>query len=148
MRSLCDSVHVEASPERVWSWLMELAAHYREWHPDHLTARWVQGEPNRVGSVLEAVERLAGHRERLHFEMPGIDPPRCMEYRIRGPHSLLLPGGTFAVAAEDGGARFTADLHYRFGPLTEALFRRRTAALLEHMREEGENLKQLVEAGS
>ena len=123
-----------------------MAEHYTDWHPDHVSAEWVHGEPNQVGSILEAVEDLGGTREVLQLEMTSIDPPHGFEYRIRGPISLLLPGGAFAVVSAGGGARFTATISYRFGRLTECLFNRRTAALRSHMKEEGENLKRIVES--
>jgi len=146
MRTLTDSINVDAPPERVWSWLAELAGHYPEWHPDHISADWTCGEPNRVGSQLTAVENLAGHREELVFEMTKVDPPRRMEYRILGPHSIVIPGGSFSVVPRAGGSTFTAALSYRFGWFAELLFGRRIAALRSHMDEEGRNLKQLVEA--
>jgi hypothetical protein len=59
---------------------------------------------------------------------------------------MLLPGGAFAVVSDDGGARFTATISYRFGRLTERLFKRRMATLQRHMKEEGENLKRIIES--
>ena len=41
---------------------------------------------------------------------------------------------------------FTASVRYRFGAVTEWLFRQRVRALRTHMRKEGENLKRLAEA--
>jgi uncharacterized protein YndB with AHSA1/START domain len=142
-----DSIRVDAPPERVWSWLSDLAQHYLEWHPGHVSAEWVRGQPNRVGSVLRAVEDLGGHREVLRFEMTRVEPPHRMAYRVRGAHSIVLPGGAFVVSPDDGGSTFTARLHYRFGAVTEMLFRRRITVLRAHMREEGENLKRLIETG-
>jgi hypothetical protein len=130
----------------VWSWLASLADHYCEWHPDHSSARWIRGAPNEVGSRLLVVEDLAGHRERLVLEVVQIDPPRRMEYRIVGPHSILLPGGVFEIMPVDGRSLFRATLRYRFGPLTRVAFGRRVDALRTHLREEGENLRRLVEA--
>ncbi|MCJ7779742.1 MAG: hypothetical protein MUQ27_02855, partial [Acidimicrobiia bacterium] len=65
---------------------------------------------------------------------------------IRGPISLLLPGGAFVVVPDDRGSRFTATISYRFGRLTELLFKHRTATLRRHMQEEGENLKRTIES--
>ncbi|MGB5187532.1 MAG: SRPBCC family protein [Acidimicrobiia bacterium] len=146
MRRLSDSIWINAPPEAVWDWLSTMCEHYTEWHPDHVSAEWVHGEPNQVGSILEAVEDLGGTREVLRLEMVSINPPHGFEYRIRGPISLLLPGGAFAVVTDGGGARFTASISYRFGRLTERLFSRRTAVLRRHMKEEGENLKRIVES--
>ena len=147
MRRLTDSTWIDSPPEAVWDWLSTMSEHYTDWHPDHVSAEWVSGEPNQVGSILEAVEDLGATREVLRLEMTSIDPPHGFEYRIRGPVAMLLPGGAFSVVSDGGGACFTAVISYRFGRLTELLFSRRTAALRRHMREEGENLKRLVESG-
>lgn len=141
MPQLQDSVHVDAPPERVWAWLVGLTEHYTEWHPDHVSAERERGEPAQVGSVLHAVEHLGGHREDLRFEMIDIDPPRSMGYRILGPHSMLLPGGAFRISADNAGSTFTAMIRYRFGRVTERVFRQRVSELRAHMRQEGENLK-------
>jgi uncharacterized protein YndB with AHSA1/START domain len=145
-RTLEDSIVVDAPPDRVWSWLLDLAGHYNEWHPDHVSAEWSHGEPNEIGSRLTTVEDLAGHREKLVFEVVDLEPPRRMEYRIKGLHSIILPGGSFQIAAtQNCGSTFTATIRYRFGRLTSALFRHRMGALQAHMHEEGEGLKRLVE---
>lgn len=145
MRRLGDSVDIDAPPEAIWEWLSHLAERYTDWHPGHVSAEWRRGRPNAVGSVLEAVEVLGGHRERLRFEVTAVEPPRRFAYRLRGPISLMLPRGEFAIALADGGSRFTATIDVRFGTVVEALFGRRAAALRRHMREEGENLKRIIE---
>lgn len=146
MRQLADSIGIDAPPEPIWEWLSALSEHYTEWHPDHVSAEWEHGEPNQVGSILKAVENLGGTREVLRFEMTSVKPPHRFEYRIRGPISLLLPGGAFVVESDDRGSRFTATISYRLGPLTERLFKHRTATLRKHMQEEGENLKRIIES--
>ena len=146
MRELRDSIEIDAPPGRVWEWIAGLADHYTEWHPAHVSAEWERGAPNQVGSVLCAVEDLGGHREELRFELTSVEPPHRFAYRLLGPISLLIPGGAFTVAPANGGSRFAATLSYRFGWLVERLRQRRTAMLRSHMREEGENLKRIVES--
>ncbi len=146
-RELQDSIVVDARPDQVWSWLLDLADHYTEWHPDHVSATWSHGEPNEIGSQLTTVEDLAGHREELVFEVTNLEPPWRMEYRTKGLHSIILPGGSFQISpAQNQSSTFTATIRYRLGPVTALLFRRRMAALQAHMHEEGEGLKRLVEA--
>lgn len=149
MRELSDSIEIDAPPDRLWDWLTHLADNYTSWHPDHISAEWTSGVPNAVGSVLTVVERLGGTTETLRFELTSIDPPRGFDYRLRGHASVLLPKGSFAIEPKERGSRFTAAIAYRFGRPTEVLFRRRMLALRTHMREEGRNLKLLIEpAGS
>ena len=146
MRRLTDSIQIDSPVEPIWRWLADLAEHYADWHPDHISAGWESGGPDKVGSVLRAVEYIGGRREVLRFEMTSIDPPSGFEYRIRGPISMLLPRGSFEITPSDGGSQFKATICYRFGKLTESLFKNRTGALSRHMREEGENLKKLIES--
>ncbi len=146
MRQFIDSIVIDSPPEPIWEWLTDLATLYTEWHPDHVSAEWERGEPNQVGSIMRAVEDLGGAREVLRFELTLIDPPHLFEYRIRGPISMLLPGGAFTVAPHNGGSQFTASISYRFGTLTEHLFRRRAVALTQHMHEESQNLKRIIES--
>lgn len=146
MRQLLDSTYIDAPPTEVWSWLEGLADHYRQWHGGHVSARWTKGAPNQVGSVLEVVEDIGGHREKLAFEITAVEPAHRLRYRIRGAHGLLLPGGAFELAPSNGGTDFVASLDVRFAAIAERLLKRRVAALRAHLHEEGENLKRLLEA--
>ena len=42
MIELRDTVAIEAGPHEVWGWLESLPEHYRQWHPDHVSA-WAMG---------------------------------------------------------------------------------------------------------
>ena len=148
MQTLSDSIEIDVQPARLWEWLNGFTEHYREWHPDHVSAEWKRGTPNQVGSVLAVVEVLAGHREKLEFKITQVDPPHSLEYRILGAHSLLVPRGAFEVLTRNGTSTFTATIWCRFGAIAGRLFARRIDSLQSHMREEGENLKRLLEASS
>jgi len=113
----------------------------------HVSAEWERGQPDQVGSIMRAVEDLDGSREALRFQVTRLEPGRGLTYRFRGPISMLLPGGSFVVAPDNGGSSFTATLWYRFGPLTRLVFHRRVAVLRQHVREEALNLKRNIEAG-
>jgi len=147
MHCIEDSVHLDASQARVWKWLVHLVDGYADWHPSHVSAEWIVGPPNRVGSVMRAVERLGDREEDLIFELTEIDPPSHFGYRIGRSIGLLLPRGSFDVQSDDaGGCWFTARIWYRFGRLTEKVLGERLSILRSHLEEEGENLKRLVEA--
>lgn len=148
MRYLTDSIHIDSPPGPIWNWFVGLSEHYTEWHPDHVSAEWERGEPYQIGSIMKAVETLGGKLESLRFEMTYVDPPNGFEYKIRGMESALIPGGAFEISPVDGGSTFTARIAYRFGAIAETLFRSRMAALAEHMRQEGQNLKAIIEAAT
>lgn len=55
---------------------------------------------------------------------------------------------TFRMEPEGAQTRFTQEIEIRIGPIGRALNRKGFKAVERHMREEGENLKALMEAGA
>jgi uncharacterized protein YndB with AHSA1/START domain len=148
MIRLSDSIIIQAPPERVWAWLGELPAHYRDWHPDHVACRYERGTTFDVGAVVHIEERLHGRMHRFRLRATEIVPGRVIRYRDR------LFGGAFLLEPVNGGTRFTAELEFGLrtpiiGQMLDRILRpaltRRLAALETHMREEGVNLKRLLE---
>ena len=147
---LTDRVVVEAPPERVWHWLEHMPDHFLRWHPDHLSCRWCRGEGFSPGAELEVVERLHGKAHRLRMRALSVEPGRRIVYRV-------FPGldGSFELAPEGQGTALTATLRMGvnwpvIGPLIDLLLSRaiggRIEAIRRHQREEGQNLKALIEA--
>jgi hypothetical protein len=58
---------------------------------------------------------------------------------------LFLPRITFRITAEDGECLVEQEIQIRAGPIGRALNRRQLAAVQRHMREEGENMKRMLE---
>ncbi|GAB2737821.1 SRPBCC family protein [Nocardioides pakistanensis] len=95
MIELRDTVEVDVPPDRVWDWLQHLPEHYLEWHPDHLSARWVGGCTMVPGALLEFREVLHGkpHRLRLHLtEVPGGADSSPLGEHHRENRSQTRPG--------------------------------------------------------
>jgi uncharacterized protein YndB with AHSA1/START domain len=147
---LRDAVTIHTSPARVWSWLEAMAERYREWHPDHVGARWVSGGALVPDAVLEVEERLHGKRHRLRMTVTEVEPGRRVRYRM-GPG---VRGG-FEVEPVEQDTRFTASIELGLevpllGALLDGLLRRilrsRLEAIRRHQAEEGASLKALLEA--
>lgn len=145
---LRDSIRIDVPPERVWTWLNELPAHYREWHPAHVTCRYAERQRLEVGAVLLVEEYLHGRLHRLRLRATDVVAQRLLCYRAPGIR------GAFRLDPANGATRFTAELRLGSGaPVIGGLVNlvlgkmlaRRLAALQTHMREEGENLKRLLE---
>jgi uncharacterized protein YndB with AHSA1/START domain len=146
MRALCDSIEIGASPETVFDWFCHLDEHYGEWHPDHISYSFPDGKPMRVGSALVSEELIHGKRHVLKGRITRLERPRVIEYRMGLPTSVVCPMGSFEFDPKEDGCVFTARLFFRAASALERLARRRVEAVREHMREEGENLKRLLEA--
>jgi len=150
MIQLRDSILIGVPPERVWAWLNDLPEHYAAWHPDHVACRYERGDSLEAGAVLYIEERLHRRLHRFRLRATEVVPDRVVRYRDHGF------AGAFQLEPTNGGTCFTAELTLGIRtPVIErvldavarGLLARRLAALQTHMREEGENLKRILESG-
>lgn len=145
MTELEDKIEIDAPAEDVFAWFMRLDRNYRSWHPAHSGCRWLKGEPFREGSVLCTEEELHGKRHRLRSGIRRIERNRLIEYSFLFPVSIISPGGSFAFENSGDGCLFTATITFRLGWLISKVFKSRMEGCTRHMREEGENLKRLLQ---
>lgn len=150
MIELRDTVTINVAPAALWDWLQSLPDHYLEWHPDHVSARWVHGDAFVPGAVMEVREMLHDKPHRLRMKVTKVLPGKLVHFRV-------FPGvnGAFSVDAIDGATEFTAVLALGaplpvIGPVIDRLLRRALGRQIEaigrHQTEEGGNLKALLEA--
>jgi hypothetical protein len=103
-----------------------------------------------VGSVVECEEYLHGSLHRMRFRMMKVIPNRRMEFVIE-----KMGRGAFEVEEDEDGVRFIAELDIGVQtPIIERifdfvfalLFTHRIEAMRQHMFEEGQNLKAILES--
>ena len=144
---LHDAVTIRTTPERIFEFFREMERNYPAWHPEHVRFRWVAGRGLREGVVFSFEEHIAGKLLRKRVRFTRVEPGRHLEFAPTNPvFRLFLPRLLFHVEPEGDGCRLTAEIHVRMGPLAAWLHRRELAAVRRHMREEGENMKRLLEA--
>ncbi len=68
-----------------------------------------------------------------------------IEYDFLFPTSIIVKRGSFIFSNTNSGCIFTATLTFRFGKIFLKLFKKQMEATIKHMKEEGENLKRLLE---
>jgi hypothetical protein len=143
---LQDVTQIRTTPERIFAFFEEMDANYTRWHPDHILFDWVRGRGVREGNRFRFEERIGGHLKKQTFEFTRVEPNRHIEFAptvrlIR----WLMPRLSFHVDRQGDHCAFTARIVVRTGPLGARLNRREFDAVRRHMREEGENLKRLLE---
>jgi hypothetical protein len=146
--SLVETIDLPAPPERVWRFFEEIDRHYPDWHREHLTWRWLRGEPLTQGATWFADEWIGPLRVSGRFVVDRADRGRLFSYRTCFPSSLVGAGGSFLLTAKsDGGCRLIQDVHLGFSlPLIGRLLDRLLALALpldelrRHMSEEQESL--------
>lgn len=148
MIALTDSIKINATSEKIFSALLKIFSNeenYRMWHRDHVTCRWLKGIPFEKGSVLYAEEYLHGKLYKLKFISTNLVRNNKFEYRLLFPASLICPKGSFIIEQEKENCIFTANLYYRLNKFFDRYFKDSIDAIEKHMKEEGENLKKIVE---
>ncbi len=144
---LRESTTIQVAPGRIFGFFRHMDVHYRAWHPDHIAFRWIAGDTIVPGTVFWFAERIGG---KLMEKTVVVTEVREDRYFAFAPVSrllrLLLPRLSFQVIPEEAGCQLVAEIHIRTGPVGAWLNRKEFNAVRQHMREEGENLRRLVEA--
>jgi hypothetical protein len=110
--------------------------------------RWIKGGPFQEGSVVYFEEYLHGKIHKGKFICTKVIPNRLIEYKPPFPLSVFFPKNQFIIELiDDGNCIFTATGILRMGPLGKKLSRKQVEGVKRHMKEEGENLKAILEKG-
>lgn len=148
-----DSIEIRTTPDKVYDFLCNIVddESYRAWHPkDHVTFRWLKGPPWQEGSIGYAEEYFIEKLHKLKFIVTKVVPNREISYV---PFSRFLrryvPKMGFSIEPKDDGCFFIATIHGRLPWLPRLIAKKRLeeglASVKKHMKEEGENLKRILE---
>jgi uncharacterized protein YndB with AHSA1/START domain len=141
---LQDSQLIESGVEPVVSFLENMDRHYLDWHPDHISFAWLDGDDRRHFHFEEMIGRW---RLRMAMRVTrSADGRNAVMHPDSRVLSLVMPWMTFAVTDEPSGCRYTHRIKLRLGPFAWAIERTFLAPLRRHMREEAENLARIVTA--
>ena len=154
IRKHLNSIEIKTTGENIFNFLTGIVddAGYRAWHQeDHVSFRWLEGEPWAEGSVMYAEEYLHGKLHKLKFEILKIIPNRRIEY---APASRFLriyfPKNEFIIEHKSDSCIFIASGSYRVGKLGKIFFKKKLesglSSIRKHMKEEGEYLKSILES--
>jgi len=150
---ITDSIEIHTTPEEVFRFFLQIVddASYQAWHPeDHVAFRWIKGEPWQKGSVAYSEEYLHGKLHKFRFLINKVVANREVEL-VPLPRFLRIffQGNTFSIEPREGSCVFTASGVMRVGRLARLLAGRKIeeglSGVRKHMKEEGENLKRILE---
>jgi len=147
---LKSSVEINTKPEKIWEFFNNLEQNYTTWHPeDHILFRWTEGKPMESGSRWYGEEIVLGKLFKLKGTIGEVIPNRKIVFKYSFPLSLVAPGFEWQIEPRGTGSVFTALSYVRAGDFSRMLSRKEMDTKLEmhnkHTREEGENLKKLLE---
>ena len=143
---LMESTGIDASPSDVFRFFEEMEENYTRWHPDHISFRWLDGGRLEAGSKAHFEERIGGELQEKTVRFTEVDPDRYIEFKPTSRLvAVLMPHISFTIDPTPDGCEFTQRIKVRTGPIGAWLNRREFDAVREHMAEEGENLKRILE---
>ncbi len=144
---LSDTIKIAAPVSRVFNFFEELDKNYLRWHPDHLGCKLLAGRNIEAGTIMCFEEKMHGKPHSLKFKITWVETGKIIEYANFFPFSMISSGGFFKFVQIGGDScEFIAGMNFKGGKFLSNLFRTRIEALKKHMKEEGENLKKIMES--
>ena len=144
MITLRNTIKIKATPDEIFKWLKNLDKHYKEWHPDHV--EWINETGNLdEGNIAYYEEYLHGELHRSRAKITEVEENKSIEFMNLFPMGILCPKGSFIIERKGDDCIFTATLSFRFGWFFSRFAKDRIKAIEIHMKEEGENLRRLLE---
>ncbi|MDD7972823.1 SRPBCC family protein [Roseinatronobacter alkalisoli] len=144
---LSHTTMIAAPAGRIFAFFDRMEENYTRWHPDHITFRWLQEGRQAVGNRFYFEEHIHGQHLKRTMRYSKVEHGRLIEFV---PDSALirffLKRVSFIIEPTDGQCRFTQEVQVLSGPIGRRLNRKGFAAVEKHMREEGQNLKAIMEA--
>lgn len=114
MISVSTNIHIDRSPEEVWSFLMD-PANDPLWQQNVVLAEQLSPGPVGLGSKFRKTVRWLGVRTVLETEVGEFQPPaHCSVVFTGGP---ISGSSSYSLEAVDGGTRFTYGLRYEMNGL-------------------------------
>ncbi len=145
MKTLRESIEISVSPEIIWDWFLHIAENYLEWHPSHIKAGWETETASQVGSILYAEEDIDGDFLKMRSKLTKLIPNRLYRFKTVGFLKFILAGGSFEIEPSENGSIFTATLDFHMGKFLSKIIKKKVQQITQHMIEEGENLKKILE---
>ena len=148
MKTLRESIEISVAPETIWNWFQHITENYLEWHPSHIKASWETDTSNEIGSVLYAEENIGEEFLKMRSKLTKLIPNKIYQFKTVGSLKLILAGGSFEIEPIENGSLFTATLDFHLGNLLSKVAKRTVRQISQHMIEEGQNLKRILEKSS
>ena len=148
MITLKDSIEINAKSEEVFEGLIKVFSHqkyFQKWHKDHVKCSWIKGKNFEVGSIINLEQYMRGKLQKMKLQSTKIELNKKIEYKPLFPASIISPKGSFTVEPKNSSSIFTAETSFRFGWLFQKFAQSRIKAFTNHIKNEGENLKKIIE---
>ncbi len=158
MITLRDTIEINTSPEKIFEWFAHLDKNFQSWHPeDHVECRYLKGSPVEPDSIIYFEVHLLGKPQKAKYYITKVEPNSRIEYTAGFPLSLLGARGDWIVEPRGTNSLFMNDVYLgrnipllgsALDKIIQIFFGRLNEAFKQHMAEEDQNLKRILEEGT
>jgi uncharacterized protein YndB with AHSA1/START domain len=151
---LKESTEINTTPEKIWEFFINLEKNYKSWHPkDHIIFKWTHGKPMETGSQYYGEEIMNDRVKKFKGTIGEVIPYRKIVFNFTFPVTLVSPYFEWQIEPKGKKSVFTAITIVRFKNFYRKIMGKKGWNKLietgeKHVREEGENLKKILESSS
>ncbi len=148
--TLLHEVNINASPEKIWEFLVNIEKNYKAWHPDdHILFRWTKGAPFEKGSTFYSEQNMVGEKVKYKGVITECISGEMITMKFSFPLSLITEKIEMIVEDHGSFSTFKHITYMKFKFLSRTIFKKQNLRMLNdmdaHVRTEGENMKRIVE---
>ena len=148
---LKDSIEIKTTPEKIWEFFINLDKNYKKWHPEaHVEFKWTKGKPMETGSYWYAEETFEGYAKKIKGVIGDVIPNRRIVFKCSFPVTLISPGFEWHIEPKGSNTVFTAISIIKYEGFYRKISKKQMDTAIritkKHVKEEGENLKKILES--
>jgi uncharacterized protein YndB with AHSA1/START domain len=148
--TLVHEVNINASPEKIWEFLVCIEKNYKAWHPDdHILFHWTKGAPFEKGSTFYAEQNMMGEKVKYKGVIMECILGEKITMKFSFPLSLITEKIEMIVEDHGSHSTFKHITYMKFKFLSRTIFKKQNLRMLNdmdaHVRTEGGNMKRIVE---
>lgn len=141
------TIPIETDADKIFRFFENMEENYTRWHPQHICFRWEKGDGLKEGSISYFEEKIGDEHFKKKVIYTRVIPGRYIEFvPVNRLMRIFLRKMTFRIEPDGNQCIFTAQVILKWvGPIAKKLNETKFELIRRHMKEEGENLKKILE---
>lgn len=148
--TLVHEVDINTSPDRIWTFLVNINENYSAWHPkDHILFQWTKGAPCETGSCFYAEQYMMGKKVSYNGKITESIQGEKITMTFSFPLSLITEKIEMKIENKRTCSTFKHITYMKFKFLSRTIFKKQNIKMLNdmdvHIKTEGGIMKKILE---